>query len=141
MRIEKKESKPLYGDFPLPSPLPCGDFWQRTKRQRVLSLQLLSIFGDKRKSAGEELRQRQLESCSQLCLKLVFSLQRCGHEGGQQRKRHFIEHDGGHQGSSKKTNKQTKSPRRGHEWSWNWLNSSSVSAERMSCNSSAVTCP
>lgn len=56
MRIEKKESKPFYGDFPLPPPpLPCGDFWQRTNRQSILSLQLLSIFRDKQKSAGEEL--------------------------------------------------------------------------------------
>lgn len=55
LRIEKKESKPFYGDFPLPPPLPCGDFWQRTNRQSILSLQLLSIFRDKQKSAGEEL--------------------------------------------------------------------------------------
>lgn len=54
LRIEKKESKPFYGDFPLPPPLPCGDFWQRMNRQSILSLQLLSIFRDKRKSAGEE---------------------------------------------------------------------------------------
>lgn len=51
LRIEKKESKPFDGDFPLPPPplLPCGDFWQRTNRQSIQSLQLLSIFRDKLK--------------------------------------------------------------------------------------------
>lgn len=102
LRIEKKESKPFYGDFPLPPPLPCGDFWQHTNRQSILSLQLLSIFRDKRKKgAGEELElcaamlgdsRRAGVFCTQLCskcLKLVFSLQKCGRVGQKKKEKAF----------------------------------------------------
>lgn len=92
--LRKRNPNLFYGDFPLPPPLPCGDFWQHTNRQSILSLQLLSIFRDKRKKgAGEELElcaamlgdsRRAGVFCTQLCskcLKLVFSLQKCGRVG------------------------------------------------------------
>lgn len=102
LRIEKKESKPFYGDFPLPPPLPCGDFWQRTNRQSILSLQLLSIFRDKRKkSAGEELELVLPCFRDGVCLQTLQHLKPFFNGGGK-KKRHFIEHVGGHEGSCKR---------------------------------------
>lgn len=90
LRIEKKESKPFYGDFPLPPPLPCGDFWQRAKRQSILSPQLLSIFRDKQKKRGgragacatmfKDSRRAGSVFCAQhfQCLKQVFQYRNTG---------------------------------------------------------------
>lgn len=105
------------------------------------------FWGQARKAWGKSWSlcchvQRQQESwfCLQhpaFPLKWVFSLHKCGRVGGQN-KRHFIENDGGHEGSSKRN---TYGVGVGGEWVelyWKWLNPTSVSAKRIFCDFSTL---
>lgn len=99
LRIEEKRNPNLFMEiFPLPPPLPCGDFWQRTNRQSILSLQLLSIFRDKQKRRGgrvgagaavfKDSRRAGSVFCTQHfpCLKPAFLMQKCCCVGGERKK-------------------------------------------------------
>lgn len=94
---------------------PRGDFWQRTNRRSILSLKRLSVFREravKSVGGGGEWGRIHVAASFLFLVKLdVFG------GGGPTKKRHLIEHAGGHEGSRKKTKQKYSKEKKVIEWS------------------------